>query len=428
MSHKLLRVRNRAAALLAAAIALACLPGALHAQWTYVQPVDSSFALYGIDFPTDNVGYAVGWGVQGSVMMKTTDGGATWARQNVGGALLFTAKFSDADNGMVAGYLDACQCGLLLKTTDGGATWATGTSTATFGFYVLAFPDKDTGYVCGYNGAILKTVDGGSNWKSLNTGTTDVFRRIFFPSAQVGYGLAGPGNDFARPSQLYKTTDGGATWNRIQNYNGTRVFADIYFTSENVGFLVGHDGKEAVYKTLDGGVTWTNVFHGTDSDIPQTLTFADANTGYAGSTQGRILRTVDGGATWDVEETGTDLAFLAVAFHGKSGFVGANAGAIMKRTGTQSVAGSGRAASGAAISIAPNPLETSAIVTIENVEPGTHYTLTLYDALGRVARVIEGMQGKEGFTLQRDGLASGAYVYRLQAGTGNGSTGSLIVR
>jgi hypothetical protein len=70
----------------------------------------------------------------------------------------------------------------------------------------------------------------------------------------------------------------------------------------------------------------------------------------------------------------------------------------------------------------------SAIITIENLTPGTHYTFTLYDQLGREVRKIEGVQGTEGFTLVRDGLASGSYVYRLQAGPGNGRTGALVVR
>jgi hypothetical protein len=315
-----------------------------------------------------------------------------------------------------------------MKTTDGGGTWATGTSLSSFGFYVLAFPTADTGYVCGYNGAILKTVDGGSNWQVLNTGTTDVFRRIYFPTTEVGYGLAGPGTDFSRPSQLFKTTDGGATWNRIQNYTGTRVLADVYFMDANVGFVAGHDGSEAIYKTVDGGATWTNVFHGTANDVLQSIAFVDSKTGYIGSTHGRVLRTEDGGATWTVEQTGTDMAFVAMAIGGKTGFAGGNSGAILRRSATQSVAGNGVAMSDAAIAIAPNPMGSAATVTLRDVTPGTRYTFTLFDQLGREVRRIEGVQGSEGFTLLRDGLASGSYVYRLQAGTGNGVTGSLIVR
>jgi photosystem II stability/assembly factor-like uncharacterized protein len=430
MTNTLRRTKSQFRALIGGCLLLALwvLPATLSAQWIFVHPANSDYTLYGIDFPTAKVGYSVGWGANGSIIRKTADGGTNWTDQTVGGALLFTTHFVDSDTGVIAGYLASCGCGLLMKTTDAGGTWATGTSLSSFGFYSLSFPTRDTGFVCGYGGAILKTTDRGSGWQLLNTGTTDVFRRIHFPSASVGYGIAGVGNNFSQPGQVFKTTDGGTSWNRIQNFTGTRSFSDIYFTSDKVGFAVGHDGKEAIYRTTDGGTTWTNVFRGGDSEVVQSIAFADANTGNAGSTKGRILHTSDGGSTWTVEQTGTGLTFSTMTARNTAGFAGADQGAILKRSGTQSVAGNVAVTNDAAIEIAPNPMGTTALVTLRNVAPGTKYTFTLYDMLGHEVRQMEGVQSTEGFTLERNDLAPGSYVYRLQTGSGNGTTGSVIVR
>ena len=396
------------------------------AQWKSVKPAGLTMNMYGVDFPTAMVGYATGWDPTGSVLAKTTDGGETWAGQTLAGALLFEPEFVSAETGLIAGYLDACACGLIMKTTDGGAEWATGTNPSTYGFYSYAFPSAETGYICGYNGMIMKTTDAGSNWQVLPTGTQNVFRNIFFPTVDVGYAIAGKGNDFSRPVEMYKTTNGGQSWTMIQDYSESRTIADLYFISADVGFFVGHDGAEAIYRTVDGGVTWTKVSTGPATEILQAISFNDANTGVAVGTAGRILHTADGGATWTLEQSGTTEALLEVDYTGGNAVAVGFGGTIQRRTSGASVPV--EEMERGMVTISPNPITTSATVRIANIPAGMEYSFTIHDMTGREVRSMKGRYDGTSFEISRGGLASGAYFYRFAPAKGNVVSGGIIVK
>src|SRR5205085_2892008 len=72
---------------------------------------------------------------------------------------------------------------------------------------------------------------------------------------------------------LYKTTDGGATWNRVLEINATTGVTDVVFSSKNpdvmfagtyqrmrhVGQMIGGGPDGGVYKSIDGGKKWTKL-------------------------------------------------------------------------------------------------------------------------------------------------------------------------
>jgi membrane protein len=60
-----------------------------------------------------------------------------------------------------------------------------------------------------------------------------------------------------REGRLWKTTDGGVTFNAQVVSN--KSLNDIYFLSRNVGFVVGDSG--AIFRTKDGGTTWVALDH-----------------------------------------------------------------------------------------------------------------------------------------------------------------------
>lgn len=424
MVKKLSTTLRRITSFVAPALLLASINA--DAQWKSVKPDGLTMSMYGVDFPTATTGYATGWDQFGSVLAKTIDGGETWTGETISGVLLFEPEFLDERNGLIAGYLDACTCGLIMKTTDGGAQWASGSSQASFGFYNYAFPSREVGYVCGYNGAIMKTVDGGTNWQLLMTGTQNVFRNIYFPSVDVGYAIAGKGNDFSRPVELYKTTDGGQHWTLLHDYVETRTIADLFFISPEVGFFAGHDGAEAIYRTTDGGATWTKVSTGPVTEILQGISFDDANTGVAVGTGGRILRTVDGGTTWTLEQSGTTEVLLEVDYTDGNAVAVGFGGEILRRTSGASVAVEKKSTS--MVTISPNPITTSAMVRVEHLSPGTHYSFIIYDLNGKELRRTQGIHDGAGFEITRDNLPSGSYFYRLVPENGATVSGGVIVK
>ena len=108
----------------------------------------------------------------------------------------------------------------------------------------------DIGYVVGFGGTILKTTNGGSSWTSLSSGTTNDLYAVDFVDAFIGYAV-GEGYN---PCLVLKTTDGGFNWIDKSSglpYTNFSCLA-VDFIDANAGFI----GGSGLYKTTDGGDTW----------------------------------------------------------------------------------------------------------------------------------------------------------------------------
>ena len=70
--------------------------------------------------------------------------------------LLLGVSFTDANRGTAVG-----QNGTILRTTNGGATWARKTSGTSENLLSVSFTDANSGTAVGANGTILRTNDGG---------------------------------------------------------------------------------------------------------------------------------------------------------------------------------------------------------------------------------------------------------------------------
>jgi hypothetical protein len=149
------------------------------------------------------------WAVgDGSAILATSDGGATWTPQNSGDNTLNAVAFADAGHGCAVGY-----GGLILVTSDGGATWVARQPVADSTLTGVAFADAQTGWAVGstgypYGPVILRTTDGGDTWSSA--GPTPPPQKIAPSCVAFADPLHGwIGGDAA---QLMDTGDGGATW------------------------------------------------------------------------------------------------------------------------------------------------------------------------------------------------------------------------
>lgn len=167
-------------------------------------------ALYDVRFISPDEGWIVG---EFGKILHTSDGGKTWQEQQES---LVGEEIVDAlDLPTFYGIdcIDAQRCvtvgldGRVAATTDGGATWAFEEVAGNFSeplFTVQLFPDG-SGWAAGVAGEVLKR-DGGK-WQPANLGM-----RVFSWLRQVGFADANNGWLVGGFGTILRTRDGGKTW------------------------------------------------------------------------------------------------------------------------------------------------------------------------------------------------------------------------
>lgn len=160
------------------------------------------------------------------------------------------------------------------KTIDGGVTWnqqnssAYTTSGSSF-FNVVHFFDENNGITEGDPIAgkfeVYRTSDGGNTWSTIPSANIAAAS-----SGEYGYngGNVAAGNSFwfvTNLGKLYRTTDKGVTWTKlntpITDFGSATASGRVDFSDDNNGILVGSKTVGTVttttlYKTTDGGTTW----------------------------------------------------------------------------------------------------------------------------------------------------------------------------
>ena len=172
-------------------------------------------------------------------------------------------------------------------------------------------------WAAGTGGTYAVTTDGGNTWKSgVVPGTEQLqFRDVQGVSDKVAY-LMSIGN-YTNNFRIYKTADGGATW-EIQFVNATvNAFYDCFaFWKANSG-LAHSDSVNGVFPELRtyNGQKWHSIAGNMPPALPGEASFSasgtcittqgDSNAWIAtgGSTIARILATTDGGNTWNAYDT-----------------------------------------------------------------------------------------------------------------------------
>lgn len=388
------------------------------AQWVE-HPTSVTKTLYDVHFTSANVGFASGWDFDGSVILRTNDGGKTWNRTLIDSVIIFGIHSLSDKHIFIAGYDSRYGYAAIFETTDGGYEWKENHFAESFGFYAFAFPTATTGYVCGYNGDILQTKNAGATWEKLETNTGVVFRGISFPSANVGYAFGG--DQFNLPDQIFKTTNGGESWEQLQDFAASRSVGAMYFRDEMTGFHVGSDykTKECVYKTTDGGVTWVNVYSGPSQEIVlQGIDFADDKVGYAVGLLGRTLRTSDGGNSWQPLSLGTDESMIAVTVSPKGeAFAVGMSGLIFSYSAQSAVGNLSRTTDAVQLHYTPD-----GIMFRFATMPMNNAHLHLYDILGREIRDVTPHSSE--YLLS--GMRSGSYLWKYDDGNGTTTTGLIV--
>ena len=185
-------------------------------------------------------------------------------------------------------------------------------------------------YVAAASGGVWKTTNEGTTWKPVfeQAASTSIGDVTVAPSdaniVWIGTGEANIFRSSMAGAGVYKSTDAGETWTHM-GLAGTHTIPRIVIhpTNPDIVFVAssGHEWTynedRGVYKTVDGGKTWERVLFINEQTgaIDLVMDPADPNTLYAATWQrirkrwndprnepdyagSGIHKTTDGGATW----------------------------------------------------------------------------------------------------------------------------------
>lgn len=290
-------------------------------NWFDLKSVPRSLLMSGMMFfSDDNFLY---YGETGHIF-KSRDGGTMWSyiypKDSTNYELYFyeSTLFSHHINSEKKGFLVGKRqnqpqknfsTNFTIETTDGGENWF---ASDLIGARSMSFTDDLTGFAVA-DSILSKTTDGGKSWGSrafITPKSRMSFIGVDFKTKDIGYlygrQLTYPTDDTVNyPNRnafrLFKTTDGGATFDTIATIGNSRLYVkNAYFRDENTGFLFG-SGYD-ILTTSDGGKNW--MWQKIDTAFRNILSMKilNNNIGFAGSIQDTIMSTTNGGKSWIFEK------------------------------------------------------------------------------------------------------------------------------
>lgn len=178
-------------------------------------------------------------------ILWSSDSGLTWTdRSDLSEYPVKGMDFVDGLTGVVVGDH------VLLRTTDGGESWASIESVPDADLIAIRFVNESVGIAAGAGGAVYRTSDAGLTWESISNGLSEgyVFEQVV---------VTDPNTYVLRLSRaVVATSDGGATWTVGLAPNNERIYT-IGFADAQYGWATGVN--DIYYRTENGGQTWTLV-------------------------------------------------------------------------------------------------------------------------------------------------------------------------
>ncbi|UCC11645.1 MAG: T9SS type A sorting domain-containing protein [candidate division WOR-3 bacterium] len=291
-------------------------------NWEYVPFTDStSAALNGVCFVSPTHGWVVG---HNGRIYATSDGGDSWSQQSSGTSrVLQRVHFINEDRGWAVGGWGGSSF-LVLRTTNGGATWQNlSFGTNAYSVADVYFTDSLHGWICGRDNTlephIHHTTDGGTSWtRQIVPAGAGAVDAIDFPN--LTHGWATTSSIYNSPAgAILHTTDGGANWD-IQGY----TYLDYNHCLDCQDTLriaiaatqVLSPADARVFVTSNGGQTWTS-----HSYLIQTYTqgiqYIEDDI-WVAAFYSQILKSTDNGSTfnWSYKAPGWNSLTWADSLHG----------------------------------------------------------------------------------------------------------------
>jgi photosystem II stability/assembly factor-like uncharacterized protein len=229
------------------------------------------------------------------------------------------------------------------KTTDGGMTWFSvfdKEPVGSIGSLAVSVSDPNvvyvgTGEACirgniSHGDGVYKTVDGGKTWKNVGLHDSRAIGKVIVdPKNSDVVFVAALGHPFGSNAErgVFRTTDGGKTWEKVLYKDENTGAIDVAFDPHNSHILYaslwqarrtpwdmtsGGPGS-GLYRSNDGGTTWKQL---TEHGLPKgpygrigIAVAANSDRVYAliEAAEGGLFRSDDAGETWQLVDNDRSL-------------------------------------------------------------------------------------------------------------------------
>ena len=315
------KIKNKLLALL---VALSFFCGANAQNWTQIN-TGTNKKINTICFTSSSVGYLGG---NDSLLMKTTNGGATWSNINYtginflpGGEHVLNMQFLN-DN---VGFITVGPYGGSYGTTNGGLTWnlinLAGNQCFNHGLF---FFDENNGFVGGsgcFQGEIISSVSN-QNWLTGNWNATVLEGPLNISSNYItdiqfynnNYGLA-----VSKSGYVFRTTDGGLNWDSVPTPAPLFELTSVLIVNDTLAYA-GYNAANTgfgLYVTTDAGLTWNSDGNSATFFYPDFLTLHKTGNGsiYTGGNSqigpGIIFSYINGNSFWMTETVAQSINDIA---------------------------------------------------------------------------------------------------------------------
>jgi photosystem II stability/assembly factor-like uncharacterized protein len=384
----------------------------LQGQW--VRTTGPTGAIYSLAASGNNL-FA---GNNTGKIFGSTDNGVNW---NIvySGSPTRTDAIAISDTNIFA----ATGAGILLSTNNGASWTASGLSNSEP--QALAVYNDGAGntnlFAGTFHNGVFKSTDNGVSWSPVNSGLTGsalYVTALFVSDTNLFSGTWG--------SSAFRSVNNGASWTLVNNgltSNNVHAFSVLTSKAGSTNLFAGTYFGSGIYLSTDNGESWAVVNTGLTNNNIRTLANYENNL-FAGSWGNGVFLSTNNGIIWNAFNTGPigNYEINALVICGSEIFAGTNDGVWKRPLSdiiTDAVDQNVKIPSQFSLDQNyPNPFNPATTINFSIAEVAK-VTLSIFNILGEPAGVLKDEVLKPGVynvTFEGSSLASGVYLYRLQAG------------
>lgn len=302
----------------------------------------------------------------GQGFLISTDNGLSWTTSNAGLSNMYNISMTANDLYLFVGSAEAG----IFRSEDDGQNWVQ-MNNGLSNLYIESLHSSDSILFAGTDDGVFRSTNYGENWESMNTGIFPV-GRVFALASNEEYTFA------SVSGYLFRSQDYGENWEQIGNSIGLPVSIRVIGSNIICGILFGED----LAVSNDNGETW----HFINQGIIASAVWSISNNNlylFAGTDIAGVWRINISEIITSVEQNPTQP--------------------------TEFILGQNY----------PNPFNTATAIQFSIPQRG-NIVLKVYDILGNEVSTLvneEKAQGVYTINFDANNLASGLYLYRIQAGS-----------